>query len=173
MGAGFLKSLLSPTHRAPPEPPGRRNCWGSSSRGGWGPSWGQTLGLRAIPWGSGSFPGAPGHFLGLLSRNRPVPAPLPPPSSDRCHFSPPLVSKCFLRQLLVIIGIFGCCYLSQPSGSELGNAFAGVCPGLSRTSPRGCCVHRFGIQASLQLDGASSRSPCFLFRNYPLKIAQQ
>lgn len=34
-----------------------------------------------------------------------------------------------------------CCYLLEPSGHELGNAFAGVCPGLPHTSShRGWCA---------------------------------
>lgn len=118
-------------HAARPNPRGHRNSWKSSSQGGWG----------SIP---GSNPHVLGRSLGLALQEQAGPGTQllsPPPCCDRCHFSPPLVSKCFLRQLLVIIGIFfsplpslpGCCYLFQPSGSEVGNAFAGVCPGLSRT----------------------------------------
>lgn len=83
-------------HAARPNPPGHRNSWKSSSQGGW----------RSIP---GSNPHVLGRSLGLALQEQAGPGTQllsPPPCSDRCHFSPPLVSKCFLRQLLVIIGIF-------------------------------------------------------------------
>lgn len=158
-------------HAARPNPPGHRNSWKSSSQGGW----------RSIP---GSNPHVLGRSLGLALQEQAGPGTQllsPPPCSDRCHFSPPLVSKCFLRQLLVIIGIFFppslpslavvTCSSPQAARSEMHSlGFAPACPAPQR---RARCVHLFGIQGSLQLHGASSCSSCSLFQNYPPKTAEE
>lgn len=158
-------------HAARPNPPGHRNSWKSSSQGGWG----------SIP---GSNPHVLGRSLGLALQEQAGPGTQllsPPPCSDRCHFSPPLVSKCFLRQLLVIIGIFFppslpslavvTCSSPQAARSEMHSlGFAPACPAPQR---RARCVHLFGTQGSSQLHRASSCSSCSLFQNYPPKTAEE